>query len=150
MFLGSFVMTIHFVQCYGSRLFPQLSINAIHWISAAISGLGILFEQPHKRVEITYYTLPKAFESFWNTLERRNYVMNIPYQEYFLFSFAVGIIAMSYNEGINTKTLRGFSQKACKYIWSETSIQSQKNTNRQEKVTDDNQQSSSYSHQSQK
>ncbi|CDW78917.1 UNKNOWN [Stylonychia lemnae] len=103
MFMTSFVMSIKMVECYG---------KGIHWASVLISGFGIIFEQPHKRVEISYYVFPKALESLWNYLERRGLV-------HILFALAIGMLAMSYGEGKNTKTLRGFSYKACNYMWND-------------------------------
>jgi hypothetical protein len=49
-------------------------------LSAIFSGLGIAFEQANKRVEITYYCIPKTLEAIWNFLEKRSLVpANIPY-----------------------------------------------------------------------
>ena len=45
------------------------------------SGFGIAFEQPHKRVDITYFCLPKTFEAIWNMLEKRHFVKTLPKQE---------------------------------------------------------------------
>lgn len=49
-------------------------------MACLISGLGISFEQPHKRTEITYFCLPKSIEAWWNFLEKRKIVKTLPHQ----------------------------------------------------------------------
>ena len=36
--------------------------------------ISIAWEQPHKRVDINYFVLPKATEIFWNMLKNRRLV----------------------------------------------------------------------------
>eukprot|EP00347_Sterkiella_histriomuscorum_P000202 403376789 len=123
MFLTSFVLSIFMVQCYGSRLFPNLSIKSLHILSSLFAGLGIAFEQAHKRVEITYFCLPRNCENIYNTLDSRNLVLYLPGQDALCFAVAMGMIAMCYSEGKNSFTLRGFTAKACKYLWTDTQSQ---------------------------
>ena len=91
-FLTSFVMSIYLFQCYGTKICKSISISKIkswvihiivtlHKISCLTSGFGIAFEQPHKRVDITYFCLPKTFEAIWNMLEKRHFVKTLPKQE---------------------------------------------------------------------
>lgn len=54
-------------------------IGQLNYLSVILSGFGIAFEQPHKRVEITLYCIPKTLEAIWNYLEKRNLVMTIPF-----------------------------------------------------------------------
>ena len=49
-------------------------------MACLVSGLGISFEQPHKRTEITYFCLPKSIEAWWNLLEKRGIVKTLPHQ----------------------------------------------------------------------
>lgn len=88
-------------------------------MSAVFSGLGIAFEQAHRRVEITYYCLPKTFEAVWNFLEKRNLVKTIPYQEIISFAIAMGIIGLSYGDGSDPRTIKGITLKACNNLWSD-------------------------------
>ena len=55
------------------------SLDSLGLIASALAGFGIIFEQPHRRVEFTYYCLPKAVEGMWNFMERRKYVKEIPH-----------------------------------------------------------------------
>ena len=62
----------------------ELLIFCIGWfnyVACLISGLGISFEQPHKRTEITYFCLPKTIEALWNILEKRRIVKSPPHQD---------------------------------------------------------------------
>lgn len=94
-FLTSFVMIIFAVQCYVPRMFPKLSISkrnfkfikmfikigSVNYVACVLPGLGIAFEQPHKRTEITYFCLPKTLEALWNALEKRHLVKTLPGQQ---------------------------------------------------------------------
>ena len=44
MFLTSFVMSIHMIQCYGARMFPQIPMKLLHVITVLVSCFGIAFE----------------------------------------------------------------------------------------------------------
>jgi len=35
-----------------------------------------------------------------------------------IFALATGLLAMCYNEGRNSYTLRGLTAKICKYLWT--------------------------------
>ncbi|CDW77844.1 UNKNOWN [Stylonychia lemnae] len=95
----------------------------IHLLSSMLSGLGIAFEQPHKRVEIIYYVLPRNLEGIQNFMARRKLDSYFKYQEVLLFAIAMGMLGMCFNEGKNSFTLRGFTAKICKYLWTETKQQ---------------------------
>jgi hypothetical protein len=53
-------------------------IEALHVVSVLFGGLGIIFEQPHKRSEISYYVLPRNLENIYNTMNSRNLVGYMP------------------------------------------------------------------------
>ena len=125
MFLTSFVMSIISFQCYGSKMFPHLSVQTLHLITVLFSGFGIAFEQPHKRKEITYYCLPRSLEGLWNFLEKRRIVKTFKYQDIVVFALSMGVIAMCYGDGSKPLVLRGFTLKACKSLWDDTPIKKQ-------------------------
>ena len=81
LFLASFTQSIFLIQCYGGHFLPSATMTTLNRICAAVSGFGIAFEQPHKRVDITYFCVPKSLEALWNLLEKRNLVRSIPGQE---------------------------------------------------------------------
>jgi membrane-bound inhibitor of C-type lysozyme len=89
--------------------------------AAVFSGFGILFEQAHKRVEITYYCIPKTLEATWNFLEKRNLVKTLPYQEILAFALAMGVIGLNYGDGTDPKTIKGMTLKACNTLWCDKS-----------------------------
>lgn len=88
MFLTSYIMLANLGQdlsrlpglrnlCHRDGLLPvplrQLILNGI-------STFGIAFEQPHRRVDITYYCMPRSLECFWNLLKNRKLIKNdIPF-----------------------------------------------------------------------
>jgi hypothetical protein len=39
-----------------------------------------------------------------------------------VFGVAIGIIAMCYGDGKNSKFLKGYSLKACKYLWDDKEV----------------------------
>jgi hypothetical protein len=68
-------------------------------ISCGLATLGIAFEQPHRRVDITYYCLPRSLEIVWNLLKNRKLVRkDLPYQNGFLIAISFAIIAYKYSE----------------------------------------------------
>ena len=88
-------------------------------VSSVISGMGIVFESPNKRSEVTYYCLPKAIEALWNGLEKRSLIKTLPGQPILTFALCMGIIAMCYGDGTNPKTLKGLTLKGCRTLWDE-------------------------------
>lgn len=107
MFLTSYIMLANLGQdlmrlpglsslCHRDGLLPvplrQLLLNGI-------STFGIAFEQPHRRVDITYYCMPRSLEVIWNLLKNRKLIKNdIPFQNSFLIAISFAIIAYKYSE----------------------------------------------------
>ncbi|CDW75520.1 UNKNOWN [Stylonychia lemnae] len=123
MFLTGFVIISQLIQCYGSRLFPWLPTKQLHMLSFAFSGVAMAFEQPHKRVELNYFTLPKVAECIWNLLCSRKLAGDIPKQEHIVFALSFGLIAMAYDEGKSNVSMKGFTSKICGYLWKKTELQ---------------------------
>ena len=79
LFLASFVSSIIFLQCYANKTLPLLSKNQIGVVASIVSGFGIVFEQAHRRAELTYYCMPRCLDTIWNWLEKRQIVKTIKY-----------------------------------------------------------------------
>jgi hypothetical protein len=43
-------------------------------LTNALATFAIAFEQPHRRVDITYYCMPRSVEILWNMLKNRRLV----------------------------------------------------------------------------
>jgi hypothetical protein len=43
-------------------------------IACIIATLGIAWEQPHRRVDIIYYIIPRVLEIYWNMIKNRRIV----------------------------------------------------------------------------
>jgi hypothetical protein len=64
-----------------------------------IAPLGIAFEQPHRRVDITYYCLPRSLEILWNMLKNREIIRgDLPFQNELLIALSFGLIAYKFSE----------------------------------------------------
>ena len=71
-------------------------------IGCILSTLGIAWEQPHRRADITYYLIPRVLEIYWNMIKNRNiFKGDIPGQDAILLAIAFGVIAYSFFEQIS-------------------------------------------------
>ena len=76
-------------------LFP---LPARQFILNGIATIGIAFEQPHRRVDITYYCMPRSLEIIWNFLKNRRLIRDLPFQNSLLIAIAFAIIAFKFAE----------------------------------------------------
>lgn len=76
MFLTTFVTIIYSSYDYVhlTPLVKWLSNTTRNRIISIISTTGIAWEQPHRRVDITYYIVPRSLEIYWNMLKNRKLV----------------------------------------------------------------------------
>ena len=102
------------------------------------ASFGIAFEQPHRRVDIMYYCMPRSFEIFWNMMATRKFVPSeLPFQNALLMTLCFGIVAFKFceeeedrqaNRAINNsnnapaqdrnnEAISGFSLKLCRTLW---------------------------------
>ena len=98
------------------------------------ASFGIAFEQPHRRVDIMYYCMPRSFEIVWNMLATRKFVPpELPYQNALLMTLCFGIVAFKFsdeeerrqaNRAANNagqdrgnEAISGFSLKLCRTLW---------------------------------
>ena len=107
-------------------------------VACVLATLGIAWEQPHRRVDITYYIIPRVLEIYWNILKNRKIVKaDIPFQSGFCTAIAFGIVAYKLSEETSVKekkkvkvdaevpavrvhdnnSIRGFSFRACASLW---------------------------------
>ena len=80
MFMTTFVMSI--VSFYEvvphTPLRRWLSANRRNLLISVLATFSIALEQPHRRVDICYYVVPRTFEIFWNMLKNRKLVCDFP------------------------------------------------------------------------
>ena len=119
LFLTTFVSSIHILQCFGESVYSGATRRGLLLVSSVISGIGIVFEAPHKRSEVTYYCLPKAIEAVWNSLERRRIIKSLPGQHIITFAICMGIIGWCFGDGTAPNTLKGVTLGACRTLWDE-------------------------------
>jgi hypothetical protein len=112
MFLTSYIMLANlgqdFVRLPGLRSLCHkdglLAVPTRQLILNSIATLGIAFEQPHRRVDITYYCMPRSIEIVWNLLKNRKLIKNdFPFQNSFLVAISFAIIAYKYSEELEEK-----------------------------------------------
>jgi len=76
MFMTSFVVMC--LICYETiqrtPLQHRWTASQRNFLCSSIVPITIAFEQPHKRVDINYFVLPKTIEIFWNMLKNRRLV----------------------------------------------------------------------------
>jgi hypothetical protein len=82
MFMTTFVTSI--VSFYEiathTPLARWLSVNQRNLLISILATFSIAWEQPHRRVDISYYVAPRTFEIFWNMLKNRKIVSDFPGQ----------------------------------------------------------------------
>ena len=85
-----------------------------NFILCTLATLGIAWEQPNRRVDITYYIIPRTIEILWNMLKNRRLVKaDFPFQSPILIAIAFGIIAYKFSE---EEELRQKQKKSKKII----------------------------------
>jgi hypothetical protein len=58
-------------QMYGIRTPFRISNWAHNLLISAVTPAGIAWEQPHRRLDLVYFTMPRAIETYWNMLRNR-------------------------------------------------------------------------------
>lgn len=101
MFMTTYVFSIKL----GYQLFAQKYLNKVpQWLAnyiISVTGcLFIAFEQPHKRVDITYFIIPRVLETYYNILVNRKLLREISpkVMNLILVSLAIAIIAFKFTE----------------------------------------------------
>ena len=92
--LAGFVAMFRYGQCWGNYLFgdkyPRLAIA----MGAAFCNIPHIIEARSRVKELALFCVPKALEASWNYLEKRNLAFHSKLLDYFVFSFAVAIVAV--------------------------------------------------------
>ena len=57
---------------------------------------AILWEPPHRRLELTLYLFPRFIDALWTFLEKRGLIKSLPNGEVLIFAIAMGIIMFCY------------------------------------------------------
>lgn len=60
------------------------------------AGAMVLLEQPGRRLELGMYCLPRAIESFWNSMVAKGYLRQVPLGECIYFSLSTGVLMTLY------------------------------------------------------
>ena len=69
-----------------------------NFILCALATLGIAWEQPQRRIQITYYIIPRMAEILWNMVKNRRWIKrDFPLQNFFLVATSFAIIAYIYS-----------------------------------------------------
>ena len=81
MFLTTFVGSILLMNELSHHLLKgKVSFYTRNCVIAFLATAGIACEQPHRRVDITYYVMPRSLEIIWEMLKNRRLVKDIPGQ----------------------------------------------------------------------
>ena len=81
MFLTTFVGSILAMNELSHHLLRgKVSFYRRNCAIAFLATGGIACEQPHRRVDITYYVMPRSLEIIWEMLKNRRLVRDIPGQ----------------------------------------------------------------------
>lgn len=65
----------------------------LYWLfGLSCSGAAIMVEQESRRAELAMYVIPKAAESLYKILYRKNWVVGVKHWEVMMFSFAMSLI----------------------------------------------------------
>ena len=80
MFMTCFVSSIYAFYEYVryTPLKSLLSVTQRNLLISILATTAIAWEQPHRRVDITYYVIPRAVEIYWNMLKNRKIVKDFP------------------------------------------------------------------------
>lgn len=137
-FLTGYIMFFQIFQEWprlpfiGPRLFHRDGLIPIYtrqMLANFMSAAAIAFEQPHRRVDITYYCLPRALEILWNLLKNRKLVRrDPPGLNAILIAVSFAIIAYKFSEEQETRpsqvrgqrdqgSISGFSLRVATALW---------------------------------
>jgi len=94
-FLSLYCANGYFTPCHFRNLLKK-DYNFVYYLNGFISGLAVLIEQKPRRLELAMYCLPRALESFWNSLIKWGYVKNIKNGEVIYYSIAMGALMSIY------------------------------------------------------
>jgi hypothetical protein len=86
---------------FDTGILRKLPNTIANWIVSFVCCSFIAFEQPHKRLDITYFILPRTIETFFNMAVNRKLLGRKAYpklQNVLLIMLAIGIIAARFNE----------------------------------------------------
>jgi len=83
------------------RFLPYKFVDVLVMV---LSPGSIAFEQPHRRVDITYFLLRSSVENWWNMLRNRKLVPHIPKAGELLIILAFAIIAFKFSEEFKQDT----------------------------------------------
>lgn len=113
MFLSTFVSSIFMMQCGSGRLswFKGVGMWKRVFLNSIISTASIAWEQPHRRVDITYYMIPRSIETVWKMLKNRRLVKDIPGMELIAVALAFGVVAAKFAEEMELSLLEKAKEK---------------------------------------
>jgi len=102
MFMTTFVLII----VHGSDRFKYLPIlrNMNHYqqgfVTHTLSTMSIVFEQPHRRVDIIYFLIPRTVRVLFNLFKHRNFRFAKEFKGFhaLVFAIAMGIVAFTFSE----------------------------------------------------
>ncbi|KAF9977993.1 hypothetical protein BGZ73_004118 [Actinomortierella ambigua] len=102
-FLAVFVALYQSQICAHRSLFEKgwLSTNSkyLYWLFGfTCSGAAIMVEQESRRAELAMYVLPKAAESLYKILYRKNWIKGVKHWEVMMFSCAMSLIMSFYQQ----------------------------------------------------
>ena len=80
------------------RLFGHQDTSLVYIINGSLAGLAVLLEHPSKQLEMAYYCLPRAIESFWKMGVTKGWWISLPYGEVFVFCIGTGVLMGLYQE----------------------------------------------------
>jgi hypothetical protein len=68
-------------------------------LACVLATAGIAWEQPHRRIDIIYYIIPRVLEIYWNMIKNRKVVKgDLPFQNAIIIGFALAVVAYKYSE----------------------------------------------------
>ncbi|KAG0238773.1 hypothetical protein BGW42_002639 [Actinomortierella wolfii] len=107
--LRSSVFLAVFVAVYQSQICAHRTLFQKGWVASnskylywlfglTCSATAIMVEQESRRAELAMYVLPKAAESLYKILYRKNWIKGVKHWEVMMFSFAMSIIMSFYQQ----------------------------------------------------
>jgi hypothetical protein len=68
-------------------------------VACVLATGGIAWEQPHRRIDMIYYIIPRVLEIYWNMIKNRKVVKgDLPFQNAIIIGFALAVVAYKYSE----------------------------------------------------
>ncbi|KAG0237684.1 hypothetical protein BGX31_003513 [Mortierella sp. GBA43] len=78
---------------------PVGNSKYLYWLFGLVgAGASIMIEQESRRAELAMYVLPKAAESLYKIMYRKNWVKGVKNWEVIMFSFAMSLIMSFYQQ----------------------------------------------------